>query len=113
MDGLLAGGLLTLAELHGPKKEMCTSRKSIERDGTSQPISSHLIVLGHLPTSPASVLKTLDEWRAELQNNRLIAYAWKELADKETIDRLQSEINPYHDLPRYLPYISVRGRTDF
>lgn len=36
----------------------------------------------------------------ELQNNRLIAYSLKELGDKETIDRLQSEINPYHDLPR-------------
>lgn len=37
---------------------------------------------------------------ATKQNNRLIAYSLKELGDKETIDRLQSEINPYHDLPR-------------
>lgn len=39
-----------------------------------------------------------------LQNHLLIAYAWNEVADKETIDRQQSEINPYPDLPYTLDH---------
>lgn len=79
------------------RRETCTSRKSIERDGTS--VSSHR-VLPIVGTLAHIISREDSRWMKELQNNRLIAYSLKELGDKETIDRLQSEINPYHDLPR-------------